>query len=79
MGICTCDLLAAAEGSKGHTYKVTIETGMRGAGRLSIQCIKPNSNELENSQGIDLTAVECRSLAKMLNATADLIDEIQAT
>lgn len=75
MGICTSELLADAESGEGHTYKVTIENAMRGFGRLVVECLKPDSDDCENCQGVDLSAAECRALAKMLNATADLIDE----
>lgn len=60
---------------EGHTYKVTIETGLRGVGRLNVACLKPDSDDVCNSQGVDLTAAECRALAGMLNATAEMIQE----
>lgn len=75
MGICTSELLPSNDHPEGHTYKVTIETGVRGVGRLNIACLKPDSDEVRNSQGVVLTAAECRALAKMLNATADLVEE----
>jgi len=58
----------------GHTFAVSIETGMRGLARLNVSCNKPASEEEENSQGVDLTPAECRSLANMLNATALLVE-----
>lgn len=75
MGFSTCELIAEAESQEGHTYEVTIETGLQGLGRLNVTCLKPESDEQENSQGVDLTSAECRALAKMLLATALLIDE----
>jgi|APLak6261701877_1056259.scaffolds.fasta_scaffold00037_12 hypothetical protein len=75
MGFCTNELTPDAENKDGHWFKVKIETGMGGLARLNVECLKPDSNDAFNSQGADLTAAECRSLAKMLLATAELVDE----
>jgi len=75
MGSCTNELLLAAEHEDGHTYGVTIETGMQGLARLNIACRKPDCDEVLNSQGADMTSAECRALAKMLLATAELVEE----
>lgn len=75
MGFSTNELLLATEDEDGHTFGVTIETGTRRLARLNVACRKPASDEVLNSQGADLTAAECRALAKMLVATAELVDE----
>lgn len=75
MGFCTCELAPDFEHEDGFTYKVTIETGMRGLARLHVACMKPDNDEERNSQGVDLTAAECRSLAQMLLAYAELMME----
>lgn len=75
MGFCTNVLLPEAIHENGYTFKVTIENGMRGLARLNVSCLKPDSDDALNSQGADLTAAECRSLAKMLLATAELAEE----
>lgn len=75
MGFCTNELLLAAEQEDGHTFGVSIETGMHGLARLNVTCWKPGSDEAHNSQGADLTAAECRAFAQMLLATAELVDE----
>lgn len=74
MAFSQCEMLLDYELPDGHNYKVVIETGMQGLARLNVACLKPDSDDEVNSQGADLTAAECRALAKMLNATADLID-----
>lgn len=74
MSICTSELIPLTKHEAGFTYKITIETGMRGYGRLNVACLKPNSDATENSQGTDLSASECRALANMLLATASLLD-----
>lgn len=75
MGFCTNELMPSFEHEDGYTFKVTIETGMHGLARLNVACLEPGSDDVHNSQGADLTAAECRSLARMLLATAELIEE----
>lgn len=75
MGICCNEILTNCEHSNGSRYKVTIETGSAGLARLNTIALKPNSDTIANSQGIDLTAAECRALAQMLLATAELVNE----
>lgn len=75
MGFCTNELWAAVEHEDGYSYKVTVGTGTKGLARLNVTSMKSGSDDEHNSQGADLTAAECRALAKMLLATAALIDE----
>ncbi len=75
MSFSECRLMAEHKMPDGHEFVVSIETGMRGLARLNVSCTKSGSDEEENSQGIDLTPAECRSLANMLNATALLVED----
>lgn len=75
MGFCTNKLTPEYEHQDGYSYEVAIETGMRGLARLNVSCLKPDSDDVHNTQGADLTAAECRSLAQMLLATAELVEE----
>ena len=77
MSMCTSELYPHKEQAGGFSCKVTIETGERGFGRLNVACLKPETDDVENSQGADLTASECRTLAQMLLATACLIETIE--
>jgi len=43
MGFCTNELMPDAEHQDRYTYKVMIETGMRGLARLNVACLKPNT------------------------------------
>lgn len=77
MSIFVSELLTRHEHPDGHTYKLTLESGITGLSRLNIACLKPDSDEARNSQGVDLTAAECRALAKLLSAAAGLMaDEV---
>lgn len=78
MGFCTNELMPDREHEDGYSFKVTIETSFRGFARLNVACLEPDSDDVHNSQGVDLTAAECRSLAKMLLATAELVEEAAA-
>lgn len=75
MSICCNELLPRCEHSNGTHYKVVIETDAAGLARLNAIAMKPNSDAIANSQGVDLTAAECRALAQMLLATAELLNE----
>lgn len=75
MALSQCEMFLDYEMEDGHNFKVIIETGMAGLARLNVECLKPDSDEVLNSQGADLTVAECRALAKILNAMADLIED----
>lgn len=73
MGIATCELVVTRSEDKVYTYKATVENGLAGFIRLNVACEKLYNDDEISSQGIDLSPSECRALAKMLNAAADLI------
>jgi hypothetical protein len=73
MGYGTCELMASSTTDRDLSFKVVVETGMKDLVRLNVARLRTGSDDYENSQGVDLTASECRALANMLNATADLI------
>lgn len=82
MGRCTSELEVTSE--CGNDYRITVHTVILenwvggGAGRLVVKCRKPgieDAKDREISQDVHLSAAECRALANMLSATADLIEE----
>lgn len=73
MGLGVCELMVSSTTDRNLSFNVVVETGMKDLVRLNVACLRTGRADYENSQGIDLTASECRSLANMLNATADLI------
>ncbi len=78
MGFCTNELIPEREHPDGFSFKVTIETGMRGLARLNVACINESSDQEHNSQGADLSPAECRALAHMLLSTAELVSDASA-
>ena len=66
------------ENPDGFSYEVTIETGMRAFARLNVVCLKPDSDDIESGQGVDMSPTECRALAAMLTATAILVENAKA-
>ena len=62
------------EDKKLEGYKVTAESSLKGLARLNIECLKPNSDDTLNSQGVDLTASECRAIANMLITCAVVLE-----
>ena len=74
MSVSTSELYPQNNHKDGFFSKITIETGVRGLGRLNVASIKTDGDEVDSSQGADLTASECRALAQMLLATACLVD-----
>jgi hypothetical protein len=74
MGIGACELLVSRNEEKIHSYVVTVESGVGGFARLNVAHKKLYSDDYENAQGVDLYPSELRALAKMLSATADLIE-----
>lgn len=66
--------ITSQERNQEFGYKVTAEDSLKGLARLNIECLKPNSDDIENSQGVDLTATECRAIANMLINCALLIE-----
>lgn len=75
MGFSSCEIVPDDSTADGHTYKVTVDTSINGHARLNIACLEPDGDKELNSQGVDLGVAECRALAKILNATADLAEE----
>ena len=78
MGTFSNVLMPELEHADGSSYRVSVETSMRGLAGLNVAGLKPESDEEANSQGADLTAAECRSLAQMLLAAAILVEETEA-
>lgn len=70
MSFFNCELVAELEYHDGHTFQVSIGKSFGGYVRMGVECFAPDSDETVNSQGIDLSPAECRSLAKMLEAAA---------
>ena len=63
------------EEKKEAGYKVTAEDSMKNLARLNIECLKTNSDDVLNSQGVYLTASECRAVANMLNTCAIVLED----
>ncbi|HAS2609604.1 TPA: hypothetical protein P7L42_003364 [Vibrio cholerae] len=59
--------LDAQEANNLEGYKVTAESSLKGHARL-------NSDDIINSQGVDLTASECRAIANMLISCAIVLE-----
>lgn len=74
MTFLNCELIAELEHQDGSTYQVSLETGPWGYVRMGVKCLAPDSDEAVNSQGIDLSPAECRSLAKLLEALAATVE-----
>ncbi|EGR0524968.1 TPA: hypothetical protein I6W77_003123 [Vibrio cholerae] len=66
--------LDAQEANNLEGYKVTAESSLKGHARLNIEILKPNSDDIINSQGVDLTASECRAIANMLISCAIVLE-----
>lgn len=62
----------------GYYYRATVESGMAGVCRLNVECCKEDHDEPESSQGMDLSAAECRALAQMLLGAAAILDVEEA-
>ncbi|WP_345860580.1 hypothetical protein [Shewanella algae] len=56
-------------------YKVTAESSLKGLARLNIECLLPGGDDVYNSQGVDLTASECRAIANMLVSCAIVLEK----
>lgn len=74
MTILTQTLSAENEDVDGAYYRATVETGAGGLCRLVVARCREDEDRAENSQGMDLTAAECRALAQMLLGVAVLLD-----
>lgn len=55
-------------------FKVSVESGMANFTRIYVSQGIMNSDKHQNGQGIDLQPQECRALAKMLLAAAELAE-----
>jgi hypothetical protein len=66
----TCLLEGSIATIKGYTFEVIVETTVRHRARLAVRCLSKGQEKPINIQGIDLTPLECRSLARMLEAVA---------
>ncbi|MEZ8238601.1 MULTISPECIES: hypothetical protein [Vibrio] len=71
--------VGAQETANANGYKVTAESSLKGYARLNIECLAPDSDEPVNSQGVDLTASECRAVAKMLEGCAIVLEAESST
>lgn len=74
MSMIEMNLVSEIEHPDGYYYRATIESGVAGLCRLNVDCCEINKDESKNSQGMDLTAAECRALAQMLMASASILD-----
>lgn len=72
MSFCKNELYTEIEHPDGYNYKITVEDSMKGLARINIQCLPQDSDNPVNSQGADLLPEECRALAHMLIALAEL-------
>jgi len=68
------ELVATNEHPEGYYYRATLETGTVGVCRLNVEVCREDEDKAERSQGMDLTAAECRALAQMLLAGATVLD-----
>lgn len=67
-------LTAKTEHPDGFYYRVTVETGTSDLCRLNVAYYREDEDEAASSQGIDLTAAECKALAQMLLGAAAVLD-----
>lgn len=62
----------------GYSYSAKVVAGgmvnIEGYACLSVICYRPDSSEQEESVSMELNAAECRSLAKLLMAAAELLE-----
>ncbi len=54
-----------------YSFTTTVESGMKGLIRVNIGCRRVDPDVEEGSQGVDLNASQCRSMARMLEAAAE--------
>lgn len=66
--------LTEQEEKKTEGYKVTVESSLKNLARLNVESLKPNSDDVLNSQGVDLSASECRAIANMLITCALVLE-----
>ena len=67
-------LVSRNEHPDGFYYRATVETGTAGLCRLNVACCRNDEDNAESSQGMDLTAAECRALAQMLLGVAIVLE-----
>lgn len=70
----TQTLISQNDHPDGHYYRATVETGMAGLCRLNVECCPEDEDKAVSSQGMDLTAAECKALAQMLLSVAAILD-----
>lgn len=75
----TTELIAGTEHPDGYHFRATVETGMAGLCRLNVSRHREDQDKPEASQGMDLTAAECKALAQMLLGVAAILDADDAS
>ena len=72
--MATTDFNLDVDDPSGREYwtRANVATGTVGLVRLNLAVHEFDSDEAENSQGMDLTPDECRALAKMLETAASM-------
>ena len=58
-----------------YWFTATVENGMRGLVRMNVARGKMESDDAENSQGMDMNPKECRALANLLMAAAETAED----
>ncbi|WP_223997734.1 hypothetical protein [Burkholderia gladioli] len=67
-------LTAETDHPDGFCYRATVETGTSGLCRLNVAYYREDEDETVSSQGMDLTAAECKALTQMLLGVAAALD-----
>lgn len=74
MSMIELKLRAETEHLDGYCYHATVESGVEDLCRVNIACHNVDNDDTLSSQGMDLTAAECRAFAQMLLAAAAILD-----